>query len=59
MKFDAVLLRLQQIGAGRVELFSPKVSAAASVDELMPEVRTPSARIVEKPGASRVESDSR
>ena len=58
MKFDAVLLRLQQIGAGRVELFSPKVSAA-SVDELMPEVRTPSARIVEKPGASRVESDSR
>ena len=31
---DDRVLRLQQIGAGRVELFGPEVSAAAGVDEL-------------------------
>ncbi|MGA8714375.1 MAG: hypothetical protein WB647_15325, partial [Roseiarcus sp.] len=31
---DDRILRLQQIGAGRVELFGPEVSAAAGVDEL-------------------------
>src|SRR5271170_2495949 len=31
---DDRVLRLQKIGAGRVELFGPEVSAAAGVDEL-------------------------
>ncbi len=31
---DDRVLRLQQIGAGRVELFSPEVSAAAGVNKL-------------------------
>jgi hypothetical protein len=31
---DDFVLRLQQIGAGRVELFGPEVRAAPGVDEL-------------------------
>jgi hypothetical protein len=42
---DDRVLRLQKIGAGRVELFGPEVSAAAGVDELGVDPRPIAARL--------------
>jgi hypothetical protein len=42
---DDCVLRLQQIGAGRVELFCPEVSAAARIDELSVDPRPIAARL--------------